>query len=78
MTRDRMTEQELDRALADVGGRLAYPSPTRLADVVRARLREPRSGRWWDALRSPRPTGRDRLPTCSAATLLCYTFHQER
>src|SRR6266699_5776888 len=34
MTRERMTEHELDAALA--------------------RLREPRAGRWWDALRSPR------------------------
>jgi hypothetical protein len=49
-----MSEQELDATLAEVGERLAYPRPTRLADAVRARLREPRSGRWWDALRSPR------------------------
>jgi hypothetical protein len=54
MTRERMSEHELDRALADVGERLAYPRPTRLADSVRARLREPRRARWWDALRSPR------------------------
>ena len=54
MTRDRMSEQELDATLAEVGERLAYPRPTRLADGVRARLREPRPGRWWDALRSPR------------------------
>jgi len=54
MTRERMTEQELDATLAALGERLAYPQPTRVADVVRARLREPRTGRWWDALRSPR------------------------
>src|SRR6266540_1846406 len=54
MTRERMSEQELDATLADLGERLAYPRPTRLADVVRARLRERRVGRWWDALRSPR------------------------
>lgn len=54
MTRERMSEQELDATLADLGGRLAYPQPTRLADAVSARLREPRAGRWWDALRSPR------------------------
>jgi len=54
MTRERMSEQELDATLADLGERLAYPRPTRLADVVRARLRERRAGRWWDALRSPR------------------------
>lgn len=54
MTRERMSEQELDATLAEVGERLAYPRPTRLADAVRARLREPRPGRWWDALRSPR------------------------
>jgi len=54
MTRERMSEQELDAALADLGERLAYPRPTRLADAVSARLREPRAGRWWDALRSPR------------------------
>jgi hypothetical protein len=54
MTRDRMSEQELDATLAEVGERLAYPRPTRFADVVRARLREPRPGRWWDVLRSPR------------------------
>ncbi|HEV8655476.1 MAG TPA: hypothetical protein VGR85_08210 [Candidatus Limnocylindria bacterium] len=54
MTRERMSEQELDATLAEVGERLAYPRPTRLADAVRARLREPRGRRWWDALRSPR------------------------
>lgn len=54
MTRERMSEQELDATLADLGERLAYPHPTRLADAVRARLREPRTRRWWDALRSPR------------------------
>ncbi|HEY6202101.1 MAG TPA: hypothetical protein VI056_03575 [Candidatus Limnocylindria bacterium] len=55
MTRERMSEQELDATLAELGERLAYPRPTRLADGVRARLREPRTGRpWWDALRSPR------------------------
>jgi hypothetical protein len=54
MTRERMSEHELDATLADLGERLAYPRPTRLADAVRARLREPRVGHWWDALRSPR------------------------
>ena len=54
MTRERMSEQELDATLAELGERLAYPQPTRLADAVSARLREPRAGRWWDALRSPR------------------------
>jgi hypothetical protein len=54
MTRERMSEQELDATLAELGERLAYPRPTRLADAVTARLREPRAGRWWDALRSPR------------------------
>jgi hypothetical protein len=54
MTREPMPEQELEATLADLGERLAYPRPTRLADGVRARLREPRSRRWWDRLRSPR------------------------
>ncbi len=54
MTRKPMDERELESTLADLGERLAYPRPTRLADAVRARLREPRAGRWWDALRSPR------------------------
>lgn len=54
MTREPMSEQELDATLAEVGERLAYPHPTRLADAVRARLRQPRADRWWDALRSPR------------------------
>jgi hypothetical protein len=54
MTREPMSEHELEATLADLGERLAYPRPTRLADAVRARLREPRAGHWWDALRSPR------------------------
>lgn len=54
MTREPMSERELEATLSDVGERLAYPRPTRLADAVGARLREPRSGRWWEALRSPR------------------------
>src|SRR3989442_12450440 len=49
-----MSEHELEAALTEVGERLAYPRPTRLADAVRARLRERRADRWWDALRSPR------------------------
>ena len=37
MTRERMSEQELDATLADLGEHLAYPRPTRLADArVRA------------------------------------------
>src|SRR6266542_1467500 len=54
MTREPMDERELESTLADLGERLAYPRPTRLADAVRVRLRAPRSRRWWDALRSPR------------------------
>jgi len=54
MTREPMPEQELEATLADLGERLAYPRPTHLADAVRARLREPRPRRWWDALGSPR------------------------
>jgi hypothetical protein len=54
MTREPMGEHELEATLTDLGERLAYPRPTRLADAVRARLHEPRAGRWWDALRSPR------------------------
>jgi hypothetical protein len=53
MTREPMPEHELEATLADIGERLAYPRAARLADGVRARLREPRS-RWWDAFRSPR------------------------
>jgi len=54
MTREPMSEHELEATLADLGERLAYPRPARLADGVRARLREPRARRWWDTLRSPR------------------------
>ena len=54
MTRERMPEQELEATLADLGERLAYPRPTRLADAVRARIAEPRTRRWWDAFLSPR------------------------
>jgi hypothetical protein len=54
MTREPMREQELEAALTDLGERLAYPRPTRLAAAVRARLNEPRPRRWWDAVLSPR------------------------
>lgn len=54
MTREPMREQELEAALTDLGERLAYPRPTRLAAAVRARLNEPRPRRWWDAVVSPR------------------------
>jgi hypothetical protein len=54
MTREPMREQELEATLTDLGERLAYPRPTRLAAAVRARLNEPRPGRWWDAVLSPR------------------------
>ena len=54
MTREPMPEHELEATLADLGERLAYPRPTRLGDAVRARLRDPRTRRWWHVLRSPR------------------------
>lgn len=54
MTREPMREQELEATLTDLGERLAYPRPTRLAAAVRARLNDPRPRRWWDAVRSPR------------------------
>lgn len=54
MTREPMREQELEATLTDIGERLAYPRPTRLAAAVRARLNEPRPRRWWDAVLSPR------------------------
>src|SRR5688572_9284463 len=54
MTREPMREQELEATLTDLGGRLAYPRPTRLAAAVRARLNEPRPRRWWEAMLSPR------------------------
>jgi hypothetical protein len=54
MTREPMREQELEATLTDLGERLAYPRPTRLAAAVRARLNEPRQRRWWDAIVSPR------------------------
>ena len=51
MTREPMREQELEATLTDLGERLAYPRPTRLA-TRSCRLREPRPGSWWDTLRS--------------------------
>jgi hypothetical protein len=54
MTREPMREQELEATLADLGERLAYPRPTRLAAAVRARLNEPRPRRWWEAVLAPR------------------------
>jgi hypothetical protein len=54
MTREPMAERELEATLTDLGERLDYPRPTRLADAVRMRLSEPRSRRWWDAIVSPR------------------------
>lgn len=50
MTRP-LHDDELEATLRDVGRRLAYPAPTRLADGVRARLRDPRPvRRGWRAL----------------------------
>jgi hypothetical protein len=54
MTREPMREQELEATLTDLGERLAYPRPTRLAAAVRARLNEPRPRRGWDAVLSAR------------------------
>lgn len=54
MTREPMGEHELEATLTDLGERLAYPRPTRLGDAVRARLREPQPGHWWDGILSPR------------------------
>ena len=54
MTREPMREHELEATLTDLGERLAYPRPTRLAAAVRARLNEPQPRRWWDTVLSPR------------------------
>lgn len=54
MTREPIAERELEATLTELGERLDYPRPTRLADAVRLRLGEPRSRRWWDAILSPR------------------------
>ena len=54
MTREPMGEHELEATLTDLGERLAYPRPTRLAAAVRERLNQPRERRWWDAVLSPR------------------------
>ena len=54
MTREPMAERELEATLTDLGERLAYPRPTRLADAVRLRLSEPRRRRWWSVIGSPR------------------------
>jgi hypothetical protein len=39
---ERMREEELVATLVEIGARLRYPEPTRMAQAVRARLREPR------------------------------------
>ncbi len=47
---ERMRDEELEATLVDIGGRLDYPQPTRMAQAVRARLREPRPKRpLWSA-----------------------------
>jgi hypothetical protein len=69
MTREPMGEQELEATLADLGERLAYPHPTRLGDAVRARLREPRTERWWELLRSPRYAFAPALATLAVIAL---------
>ncbi|HET7700746.1 MAG TPA: hypothetical protein VFM06_07775 [Candidatus Limnocylindria bacterium] len=46
-----LRDEELEATLRDLGARLAYPMPTRLADAVRARLGAPRPMRaGWRAL----------------------------
>lgn len=42
----RMEDRELEGILVDIGRRLAYPEPTRMADAVRARMLAPRPPRW--------------------------------
>ena len=54
MKGEPMREQELLATLTELGERLEYPRPTRLAAAVRARLSEPRPRRWWDPVLSPR------------------------
>jgi len=44
-----MDDQDLERALSDVGGRLAYPDRD-LWPAVRRRITERRAGRWWSGL----------------------------
>ena len=46
---DDLDDQDLERALSDVGGRLAYPDRD-LWPAVRRRITERRAGPWWSGL----------------------------
>jgi hypothetical protein len=64
---ERMRDDELERALTEVGQRLAYPASTAIAAAVRERIRRPRP--WWMAL-----VGRPLAPALvTAAVLLLVT-----
>src|SRR5437899_6098844 len=51
---NNMDDQDLERALSDVGGRLAYPDRD-LWPAVRRSITERRAGRWWSGLALGRP-----------------------
>lgn len=44
---ERLDDIQLEATLVEIGERLDYPRPTRMADAVRARLREPRRRARW-------------------------------
>src|SRR5689334_2754331 len=73
----RMTDDQLGAALADVGGRIAWPAIPDLRAPVLARIAAPRRVAWWRAFMSPRYGFVPAIATIVLALIAVLVFSPE-
>ncbi len=74
MTSGRLTDDELERALRDVGAHLAYPPAADLLPAVRARIEQRHAESFWSIFRSPRAAFVPALATVALLLLAALAF----
>jgi len=72
----RVNDDQLAQVLADVGARIAWPSPDLRARVL-SRIAEPRRVAWWRAFASPRYGFAPAIITIALALLAVLAFSPE-
>jgi hypothetical protein len=73
----RMNDDQLALALAEVGGRIAWPAAPDLRARVLARIAEPRRTPWWRGFASPRYGFAPAIITIALALLAVLAFSPE-
>src|SRR5437867_1441669 len=73
---ERIDDEELERALSDIGGRLAYPDSD-LWPAVRARIAERRAAPWWSRFGDRRTALAPVLVTLLVMVVALFTLSPE-